>query len=114
MTLMARAYDALSCAGVDVRLATRHSGVCDAPYCVIYEGQPEIAGKTLTRRHILVDALVPAARPQSLQGLCGDIRTALQIGPGLRFAGASSDCALEDYRAVGRTMDFTALCGTDI
>lgn len=113
MTLMERAYDALRARGVDARLATRHSGVCEAPYCVIYEGQPEIAGRTLVRRHILVDALAPAARPQSLTGIAGDIRAAL-TGAGLTFAGASSDSALEDYRAVGRTMDFTALCGADI
>ena len=112
MTLLERAYGALTCAGVDARLATRHSGTCEAPYCVIYEGQPEIMGKTLMKRHILVEALVPAARPQSLQGLCGDIRTALWTGPMLTFAGASQDMALEDYRAVGRTMDFTALCGS--
>ena len=114
MTLLESAYNALNAAGVDVRLATRHSGTCDAPYCVIYEGQPEIAGKTLVKRHIMVDALTPAARPQDLQALCGDIRTALWMGPMLSFAGASSDMALEDYRAVGRTMDFTALCGADI
>ena len=114
MTLLERAYNALNAYGVDVRLATRHSGTCDAPYCVIYEGQPEVVGKTLMKRHILVDALVPAAMPQSLQGLCGDIRSALWMGPMLNFASASSDTALEDYRAVGRTMDFTILCGCDL
>lgn len=112
MTLLERAYHALEGASLDVRLATRHGGICEAPYCVIYEGQPEIMGKTLTRRHILVDALVPAARPQNLTGLAEEIRVAL-LGAGLNFSGASSDAALEDYRAVWRTMDFTALCGSD-
>ena len=113
MTLLERAYEALIGAGVDARLATLHEGKCGAPYCVVYEGGTEPLGRTLCRRHILADALVPASTPEALPGLAAQIAAALQGGAELTPAGVSSTAALENYAAVTQTLDYTALCGME-
>lgn len=109
--MLERAYNALLAAGIDARLAADHSGVCAAPYCVVYEGQEE-PGRTVTKRHILVDVLVPAAKPGWLPGEMRKVRAALQAAdfhPSL----ASPTAVLEDYRAVTASIDCTCLCSVD-
>lgn len=110
--MLERAYNALLRAGVDVRLATRHTGACEAPYCVIYEGEAE-TGRSIAVRHLLVDALVPAAQPQLLPEQLTKIRAAMRtagFAPGLTGA----TVALEDFKAVSATADFTALCAVEL
>lgn len=107
-TILERAYNALMQAGVDVRLATRHTGVCEAPYCVIYEGEAE-TGKSIAVRRLLADVLVPAAKPELLSGQMERIRATMKaadFSPGL----TGPAVALEDYKAVSATMEFVALC----
>lgn len=107
--MLERIYGALKGAGLDARLATLHSGVCTAAYCVLYEGQPDY-GRSIITRHVLIDVLVPAARPDLLPGEIERIRAAVQAA-GLRLLTVSPTIVLDDYRAVSATMDFVALCG---
>lgn len=107
--MLERLYNALKGAGLDVRLATLHTGVCTAPYCVLYEGQP-VYGKSVVTRHILIDVLVPNARPELLPETLDRIATAM-LPAGCRLTTVSPTIALEDYKAVSATMDFIALCG---
>lgn len=110
--MLERAYNALRQAGVDVRLATRHTGVCEAPYCVIYEGEAK-TGLSVAVRHLLVDALVPAAQPQLLPEQLAKIRAAMRaadFAPGLTGA----TVALDDFKAVSATAEFTAMCAVEL
>lgn len=109
--MLERAYNALLTAGIDARLAADHSGVCAAPYCVTYEGQDE-PGKTVTKRHILVDVLVPAAKPGWLPGEVRKARAALQAA-GFRLSLTGPTMVLEDYKAVTASIDCTCLCSVD-
>ena len=93
--MLERLYNALQGAGLDVRLATLHTGVCTAPYCVLYEGQP-VYGKNV--------------RPELLPETLDKIATAM-LPTGCRLTTVSPTIALEDYKAVSATMDFIALCG---
>ena len=107
--MLERVYNALKRAGLDARLATLHTGVCTAPYCVLYEGQPEY-GRSIVKRHILIDVLVPNARPELLPATLQAVETAMEP-TGCRPVTTSPTVALEDYKAVSATMDFAALCG---
>ena len=107
--MLERLYNALKGADLDVRLATLHTGVCTAPYCVLYEGQP-VYGRSVVTRHVLVDVLVPNARPELLPETQDKIATAM-LPTGCRLTTVSPTIALEDYKAVSATMDFIALCG---
>lgn len=107
--MLQRAYNALIAAGIDARLATLHTGVCDAPYCVIYEGMDE-PGKSVCIRHLMVDILVPASKPVMLPQMIESIREVMQQA---NFpAGTTGQTSvLEDYKAITVTIDFAALCG---
>lgn len=109
--MLERAYNALIAAGIDARLAADHSGVCTAPYCVVYEGQEE-PGRTVTKKHILVDVLVPAAKPGYLPGEMRRVRAALQTAD-FRLSQTGPTMVLEDYKAVTASIDCTGLCSVD-
>lgn len=107
--MLENAYNALKSAGLDARLAADHSGVCTAPYCVAYEGQEE-SGKTVNKRHVIVDVLVPAEKPGWLPGEVRKVRAALQAAD-FRPSFTSPTTVLEDYKAVTASVDFVMLCG---
>ena len=107
--MLERAYSVLKAAGLDVRLAADHSGACTAPYCVVYEGQEE-PGRTVNRRHIIVDVLVPVEKPGWLPGEVRKARAALQAAD-FRPSYTSPTTVLEEYKAVTASVDFVMLCG---
>ena len=107
--MLENAYNALISAGLDARLAADHSGVCTAPYCVVYEGQEE-PGKTVSKRHIIVDMLVPAEKPGWLPGEVRKVRDAL-LAADFRPSFTSPTAVLEEYKAVTASVDFVMLCG---
>lgn len=107
--MLEKAYNALMNAGLNARLAAAHSGVCTAPYCVVYEGQDE-PGRTVNRHHIIVDVLVPAEKPGWLPGEVRKVRAALQAAD-FRPSFTSPTAVLEDYKAVTASVDFVMLCG---
>jgi len=107
--MLERAYGALKNAGVDVRLAPLHSGVCSTPYCVIYEGACEAMGRSIALRHVLADVLVPAGQSGLLQEGVRQVRGAMETA-GFRCAASGLTEVLEDYRAVVLSLDFIAPC----
>ena len=106
--MIERIYSILRAAQIDVRLATLHVGACDAPYCVLYEGQTE-PGRSVAVRHALVDVLVPAARPEQLSQEIGRVQSAM-MAAGYRRGMGNPALALDDYKAVSVTLDFSVLC----
>lgn len=107
--MLERAWNALTAAGLDARLAPLHSGICAAPYCVVYEGQNDPPGKTIAVCHVLVDVLVPASSPALLPETARRVRAAMAKAD-FHCGTASQTLALEDYRALSQTIDFAALC----
>lgn len=107
--MIERIYQLLRAAEIDVRLATLHVGLCAAPYCVLYEGTAE-TGRSVAVRHALVDVLVPAAHPETLFSEAERVRAAMaRAGHGK--CTVSPAAALDDYKAVSLTLDFSILCG---
>lgn len=107
--LLRRCYDALTAAGLDVRLANTPTGKCTEPFVVVYEGAEEPAGKMRVYRHIMVDVLVPKDKPAQLSCQMASVRTAM-LYAGLSLAYASQASVLEDYDALSISADFRALC----
>lgn len=107
--MMERIYQILRAEGIDVRLATLHVGLCAKPYCVLYEGTAE-SGRSVAARHALIDVLVPAAHPETLFSEAERVRAAMaRAGHGKCTVNPA--VALDDYKAVSITLDFTILCG---
>lgn len=107
--MLERAYNALIAAGLDARLAAQYSGACAAPYCVVYEGQNDPPGKSIAVCHVLVDVLVPVAKPGLLPVEMRKVRAAMAAAD-FHCGSAGATIVLEDYKAVSATIDFAALC----
>lgn len=113
--MIERIYNILTEVGVDARLPSDHLDVCKAPYCVLYDGTPvpEECGKSVAKLHLLIDLLVPAAKPALLWDEVAKIRAALtRRGYHRGYLGETR--VLDDYKAVAATLDVPVLCALKI
>jgi len=110
MNLIDKAEAALKAAGLDVARPGQRTGLCKAPYAIVYDGGMEPVNRVAARRVVGVMLLVPLDRRDQLDPLVRTAQTALTALK-LKPRGTPQGEALDEaFRARTQTIEYTALC----